>query len=182
MEDSEIVELYFARSEAAIQETERKYGAFLKRVVYNILRSLCDTEEIVNDTYMGAWKAIPPTRPDNFKHFLSRIARNLSFDRLDYLNAGKRQALFVEMEECIPDRQHDIENLWEAREVGRVLNRFLETLDNRSCAVFLARYYYACSISELAKQYSLSERQVKYLLSKTRKRLRACFEKEGVAL
>lgn len=182
MEDSEIVELYFARSETAVRETEKKYGVFLNRVVYNILQNFRDTEEILNDTYMGAWRAIPPTRPDNLKHFLSRIARNLSFDRLDYLNAGKRQALFVEMEECIPDRRHDPENLWEAKEIGRVLNRFLETLDNRSCAVFVARYYYACSISELAERYALSERQVKYLLSKTRKGLRACFEAEGVLL
>ncbi|MDE6128876.1 MAG: hypothetical protein K2G16_06760, partial [Lachnospiraceae bacterium] len=102
MEDSEIIELYFARSEMAIWKTDKKYGDYLHQVAYHILRSLCDTEEIINDTYMGAWKAIPPTKPDSLKHFLSRITRNLSFDRLDYLNAGKRHALFVEMDECIP--------------------------------------------------------------------------------
>lgn len=182
MEDARIVELYLERSETAIQETDKKYGAFLHQVAYNILRNLCDTEEIVNDTYMGTWRAIPPTKPDNFKHFISRITRNLSFDRLDYLNAGKRHALFVEMDECIPDRKSGVEELWEAREIGRALNRFLETLDRKSCAVFLARYYYSYSISELAEQYSLSARQVKYLLSKTRSRLRDYFEKEGVVV
>lgn len=182
MEDSGIIELYFQRSEEAIQETGRKYGAYLHQVAYNILRSLCDTEEIVNDTYMGAWRAIPPARPNNLKHFLSRITRNLSFDRLDYLNAGKRHALFVELDECIPDRLSDLEMVWEARDIGRVLNRFLETLDRRSCAVFVARYYYSCSIEELARQYALSGRQVKYLLAKIRKQLRYYFEKEGVVL
>lgn len=180
MEDSCIVELYFERSETAIQETDRKYRAFLQQVAYNILRDLEDTEEIVNDTYMGAWNAIPPTRPNNFKHFLSRITRNLSFDRLDYLNAGKRRALFVEMDECIPDRKSDMEKIWEAREIGRVLNSFLETLDPKSCAVFLGRYYYSYSIEELAEQYALSGRQVKYLLSKARRQLRERFEREGV--
>lgn len=182
MEDKEIVALYLERSEMAIQETDRKYGAFLQQVAYNILRNLDDSEEIVNDTYMGAWTAIPPTRPDNFKHFLSRIARNLSFDRLDYHKAGKRQAAFVEMDECIPDRRSDMEDIWQAKEIGRVLNSFLETLDHKNCAVFLGRYYYAYSIEELAKQYSLSSRQVKYRLSKARKQLRACFEREGVVL
>lgn len=182
MEDTEIVKLYFERSEAAVRETDKKYKAFLHQVAYNILRSLRDTEEIINDTYMGAWNAIPPTRPNNLKHFLSRITRNLSFDRLDYLNAGKRQALFVEMDECIPDRKNDMETLWEAREIGRVLNNFLKSLDDRNCAIFLARYYYSYSIDELALQYSLSARQVKYLLSKTRNALRDYFEREGVVI
>lgn len=182
MDDAGIVELYFERSETAIQETEKKYGAYLHQVAYNILHDSGDTEEIVNDTYMGAWDAIPPTRPNNFKHFLSRITRNLSFDRLDYRNAGKRHAIFVEMDECIPDRQGNVEELWDAKEIGMALNRFLRTIERRDCAVFLARYYYACSISEIAGQYALSKRQVKYLLSKTRNKLREYFEKEGVML
>lgn len=182
MEDTEIVDLYFARSETAIQETEKKYGAYLHQVAYNILRSASDTEEVLNDTYLGAWRAMPPTRPCSLKHFLSRITRNLSFDRLDYLNAGKRHALFVEMDECIPDRQSDMEQVWEAREIGMILNRFLEALDKKSCAVFLARYFYSYSIDKLARQYGLTPRQVKYLLSKTRRRLRDYFEKEGVTL
>ena len=182
MEDSGIVELYFARSETAIQETGKKYGAYLNSIAYNILRNLYDTEEIVNDTYMAAWDTIPPTKPNNFKHFLSRITRNLSFDRLDYLNAGKRQALFVEMDECIPDRKNDVENIWEAKEIGMVLNKFLETLDRKTCAVFLARYFYSYSINEIAEQYALSARQVKYLLSKTRNELRSYFEREGVVI
>ena len=179
MEDDGIVALYFARSETAIAETEKKYGAYLHQVAYHILRNLSDTDEIVNDTYMGAWGAIPPTKPNHLRHFLSRITRNLSFNRLAYLKAGKRNALFVEVEECIPDGK-DVEQVWEAKEIGVVLNRFLKTLDDKSCAVFLARYYYSYSIDELAEQYRLSARQVKYLLSKARNGLRDYFEKEGV--
>ncbi len=179
MEDDGIVALDFARSETAIAETEKKYGAYLHQVAYHILRNLSDTDEIVNDTYMGAWGAIPPTKPNHLRHFLSRITRNLSFNRLAYLKAGKRNALFVELDECIPDGK-DVEQVWEAKEIGVVLNRFLKTLDDKSCAVFLARYYYSYSIDELAEQYRLSARQVKYLLSKARNGLRDYFEKEGV--
>ncbi len=182
MEDTEIITLYFERQETAIQETGNKYGAYLNTVAYNILRSFDDAEEVVNDTYMATWNAIPPTKPDHFKYFLSRITRNLSFNRLDYRNAGKRQAVFVELDECIPDRQNDMERIWEVKEIGRVLNEFLQTLDRKTCAVFLARYYYSYSIKELAEQYALSERQIKYLLSKTRSKLCSYFEKEKVAI
>lgn len=182
MEDSKIVDLYFKRSDMAIWETDRKYGTYLNQIAYNILRDRSDTEEILNDTYLAAWNAIPPTRPDSFKYFLSRITRNLSFDRMDYLHAQKRQALFVEMDECIPDQKNDVEKICEAQEIGMMLNRFLKTLDRKSCAVFVGRYYYTYTIRELSQQYSLSDRQVKYLLSKTRKRLRIYFEEEGVIL
>lgn len=182
MEDTEIITLYFDRLETAIQETENKYGVYLNTVAYHILRNFDDAEEVVDDTYMAAWNTMPPTKPENLKHFLSRITRNLSFNRLDYKNAGKRQALFVELDECIPDRQNDMESIWETREIGRVINGFLQTLDRKTCAVFLARYFYAYSIKELAEQYALSDRQVKYLLSKTRNKLRSHLEEEGVVL
>ena len=182
MEDSGIVCLYFERSDMAIWETDRKYGGYLNHVAYNILRDCCDTEEIVNDTYMAAWNAIPPTKPGNLKHFLTRITRNLSFDRLDYIHAGKRHALFVELDECIPDVSGDVEKIWEIKEIGMALNRFLDTLDRKSCAIFVGRYYYAYSIHELSQQYALSERQVKYQLSKARKALCIYFEQEGVIL
>lgn len=90
--------------------------------------------------------------------------------------------MFVELDECIPDRKNDMESIWEAKEIGRVLNGFLRMLDRKTCAVFLARYYYAYSIKELAGQYGISQRQVRYLLEKARKSLRRILEKEGVAL
>lgn len=182
MEDAKIIELYIDRSESAIRETDRKYSAFLHQLAYNILHDSRDTEEIVDDTYMGAWNAIPPTIPDSLKHFLSRIARNLSLNRLNYLLAGKRNAKFVELDECIPDMRQSMEIIWEAKEIGELLNRFLGSLDRKSCAVFLGRYYYAYSMDELSEQYSLTKRQVKYMLSRTRKHLREYFEKEGIAV
>ena len=88
----------------------------------------------------------------------------------------------MEMDECIPDRGNNVEDIWEAKEIAMILNKFLQTLDRKTCAVFLARYYYSCSISEVAEQYALSVRQVKYLLSKTRSELHNYFEKEGVLI
>lgn len=182
VEDAGIIELYIKRSEDAVRETDLKYHAFLHRLAYNILRDSCDTEEIVNDTYMRAWNAIPPTIPECLKHFLSRIARNLSLKRLEYLSAGKRSAQFVELDDCIPDEKQNVEESWEARELGEMLNAFLDTIDRESCAIFLGRYFYSYSISELAIRYSLTGRQVKYLLFKTREGLRNFFMQKGLAV
>ena len=185
MDDTQIIDLFFIRSESAITETARKYGAYLNQVAYHILRCREDTEEIVEDTYLAAWNAIPPTRPQVFKHFLSRITRNLSFDRLDHLTARKRSShmsvLLSELEECIPDHSSDPEALWEAKAIGIALNHFLETLDADDCRIFLCRYYYNLTISEIANRYHFSERKVKYRLSCARKCLRKFLDKEGIA-
>lgn len=186
MEDSQIIELYFERSQEAIHETDRKYGAYLKTLVRRILRSREDMEEVLNDTYMGAWNTMPPTRPRQLRHFLSRIARNLSFDRLDHRTAKKRcpgaEILLSELEDCIPDKRSDVETIWEAKEIGRSLNRFLESLEETECAIFVLRYYYASPVKEIAAKYQMSERRVKYLLSNMRTQLKNHLEKDGVIL
>ena len=182
MDDSQIINLYLRRSEEAIEETKIKYGAYINQIAYNILRDSRDTEEIVSDTLFGVWNSIPPTKPNSLKHYLSRIVRNISYTRLEYNLAGKRNSLLVELDECIPDEHSDIWDELEAKEIGVILNGFLSGLDSRSCAIFLARYYYSYAIKEIASDYSLSQRQVKYRLSKIRNNLREYFKKEGVIL
>lgn len=186
MEDAEIINLYFLRRESAIDETAKKYGSYLNQVAYNILRSREDTEEIVSDTYLAAWNAIPPQRPNAFRHFLSRITRNLSFDRLDYMTAKRRNpnmtTVLSELEDCVPDRKSDLESLMEAREMAASINRFLSGLSKAECALFLQRYYYSMTVSEIGKRHSLSEGTVKYRLSSLRRKLRKHLEKEGITV
>lgn len=186
MEDTQIIELYFSRSESAIGETAGKYGAYLNQVAYNILRCREDTEEVVEDTYLAAWNAIPPERPRILKHFLSRITRNLSFDRLDYISAKRRDVhmitLLSELEACLPDENGDVEAAMEAKQIGKMLNRFLSGLEKLDCAVFVNRYYYSMTISEIAKKYELPDRNVKYRLSCMRCQLRKLLAREGITV
>jgi RNA polymerase sigma-70 factor (ECF subfamily) len=182
MEDTEIIDLYVKRSERAIEASADKYGRYLHKSIFTILKDEEDSKEILNDTYMGAWNAIPPTIPQSLKYFLSKIARNLALDRLDRRMAGKRRAVFAELDESVPDIGRSTEEIIETEELGRILNAFLGTLDRRTCAVFVARYYYATSLKDLSWQYAFSERQIKYMLEKTRKKLRKYLEKEGVVL
>ena len=186
MDDTKIIKLYFQRSESAIAETARKFGAYLNQIAYNILRCREDTEEIVSDTYIAAWNSIPPTVPASLKHYLSRITRNLSFDRMDYLTAGRRNAhmniLLSELEDCLPDPQSSPEQQWEAKEIGQSLNRFLGSLGPEDCRIFLSRYFYGQTIRELTEACGISESKLKYRLACLRRKLRNQLEKEGIAL
>ena len=186
MEDSGIIDLFFQRSETAIENTSKKYGSFLSSIAYRILNSLEDSEEVVDDTYMRAWKAIPPTRPKVLKHFLSRITRNLSLDRLQYYAAEKRNAetvaILEELEACLPDPRGSAESAIEESELTIILNRFLGELEPLTCCVFLSRYYYAHTVKEVAAQFDLSEGKTKYMLTKARTALRSRLTEEGITV
>ena len=184
MEDTQIIALYLSRQEAAIGETAKKYGGYINRIAYNILRCREDTEEIASDTYLAAWNAIPPEFPRVLKHFLSRIARNLAFDRLDYITAKRRDVhmitLLSELDACLPDPRSDVEAAVDAKLAAGSVNRFLSQLDKKDCAVFLSRYYYSLTIAEIADKLGLTERNVKYRLSCLRQKLRQQLEREGI--
>ena len=184
MEDTQIVTLFFSRSEDAISETSKKYGSYLKTIACNILPSSEDAEEIINDVYLAAWDSIPPKRPPVLKYYLSRIVRNLCFKRVEYLTAGKRcgnaDILLSELEECIPDTCRDMEQILEAKELGQLLNHFLGTMNPSDRKLFLSRYYYAMTAPQLAEKYGCSIRQVKYRLGKMRKELKHTLQNGGM--
>ena len=185
MEDSQIIALFFQRSEEAISQTDLKYGRYLGSVASHILSLPEDCEEVVNDSYLAAWNKIPPEVPKTFRYYLSRITRNLAIDRYEY-GAAKKRSAFVEvaiseLEECIPDTALLPEALALRQELIQVLNRFLSTLEEVDCALFVGRYYYGRNASELGKKYDLLEYQVKYRLKKLRAGLKRFLEKEGFA-
>lgn len=184
MEDTKIIELYFARNEDAIRYTDISYGRRLNRLANRIVQNTEDAQECVNDTYMKTWATIPPQKPSHFFAYLAKICRNLALNRLDWKNATKRKAEVVslteEMEGCIPDTQRDREV--EARELGAALDGFLRTLTPENRMVFLRRYWYVDTISEIALRYGISESAVQMRLVRTREKLRIYLAKEGIAV
>lgn len=182
MEDAKILDLYFARDEDAIRETDTVYGKRLHTLAKNILQNREDAEESVNDTYAEVWKSIPPRRPKYFFAFLASICRHLSLNRVDWKQAAKRRAHVVplteEMENCIPDTVH--ERQMEAKELGKLLDLFLESLPKDSRLIFLRRYWYVDSVPEIAARYGMTESKVKMQLSRTKEKLRSFLEQEGI--
>ncbi len=185
MEDTEIIDLYWQRDQRAIDETHGKYGGFLANIAWNILRSHGDAEECVNDTYLRAWNAIPPTRPTAFQTWLGRIARNLSLDRWKQSRAQKRGAgaevLLGELEDCVPAPQ-GMEQHLEDREIAALISAFLRELPWERRTVFLRRYWYGQDIGEIAEALRCGTGKVKSSLFRTRKALRAYLEREGIVL
>ena len=182
MEDSKIIDLFWARDEAAIAQTDAAYGRKLYALANKILSNREDAEESVSDTYMKTWEIIPPQRPNHIYAFLASICRHLSFHKVDWRLAAKRNAEIVtlteEMELCIPDTRRDLE--LEDKEIGRVMDAFLEGLPRETRLIFLRRYWHADSIAEIAARYGITESKVKMQLSRTRSKLRTYLEREGI--
>ena len=186
LEDSKIIDLYWARKEQALEETDAKYGNYCRTIARNILRNFEDTEECVSDTWLHAWNSMPPQRPGILSAFLGRITRNLSFDRCKYQQAAKRGGgalplALDELGECIPSAQR-VEYALEQKELTAAIDRFLRTLPEKDCNLFLRRYWYVDSISVIADRYGMKENTVKSILFRTREKLRKFLGEEGIAV
>lgn len=186
MDDQKIIELYFQRSEDAISATEKKYGAYCLSIARNILLDPEDAREAVNDTYLGAWKAIPPHRPNSLSAFLGKITRRISLNRYQASHTAKRGGGQVtlaleELSECIPARQN-VESAMAEKELSKILNAFVRKLPEDERKVFLCRYWYLDPVKAIAKRFGFSESKVKSMLFRIRNKLKAELEKEGIVV
>lgn len=184
MDDLRIIELYFERDEQAIKETDVKYGKLCHSIAYNILNNYEDSEECVNDTYMGVWNTIPPTRPSNFMSFVCKIARNLSLKRLEFMNREKRSADVLlsldELAAVLPDERFapDVNDY----DVGKLISKFLRMQKEDARNVFIRKYFFFDSIAEIVERFGFTESKVKNMLFYTRNKLRDYLIKEGVEI
>lgn len=186
MKDEEIVALYWERNELALAETERKYGRYLMQLAYNILVSMEDCEESVNETYWKAWSSMPPHKPDLLRAYLAKITRRISIDRFRVLHRQKRApseyALsFEELADCLPGGRETEESV-ELRRLTESLERYLRALPIQTRRAFVGRYFFSDSVREVASYCGMSEGRVRSLLFRTRRGLREFLEKEGFAV
>lgn len=186
MEDSRIVELYWRRSGDAISETSRKYGRYCYAIAYNLLSNSRDAEECVNDTWLGAWNAMPDNRPQYLAPFLGKIARRLALnrfraDRAEKRGGGELPLVLEELEACVPAVSSTAQVV-EDGVLEEEINRFLRTLPPRDRDVFLWRYWYGEPLAEIANRCGLKLNTVKTSLYRTREKLRRHLEQEGYAL
>ena len=186
LEDSRIIALFFERSEQAIEELDKKYGAAVRRTAFNIIGSRQDAEECVNDTYLRAWGAMPPHRPSRLAAFLGKITRNLALDAYKKQDAQKRgggqMALaLAELEECIPAPQRVAEEAEEGLITGYI-QEFLEVQSPEKRKVFLLRYWYVQPIAKISRQTGLTESKITTLLFRMRRDLKLYLEEKGVAV
>ena len=182
MEDNRIIDLFYERSEQAIVELSKKYGAVCRKVAGNILRNDLDVEECLNDAYLGAWNAIPPERPDPLLAYICRIVRNLSVTRYHANTAAKRNSFYDaaldELEECLASAA-TVETELSARELSGLLDSFLGTLDRENRIMFVRRYWYGTALQTLAAERGISPNRLAQKMFRLRQGLREALEKEG---
>ena len=185
MDDSKIIELFFERSEQAIVELSNKYGRICQKAAYNILNDRLDSEECVNDAYLGVWNTIPPQKPDHLSSYVCRIVRNAALNKYHANTAQKRNSIYDvaldEIADCIP-APFSVEDEVEAKEVAALIDGFLETLDRQSRIMFVRRYWHADSIEDIAALFDKSRHYGSVRLSRIRKDLKQYLKKEGVSL
>lgn len=182
MEDSEIIRLFFERSEQAVRELDRKYGPAVKKTAANILPDRLDAEECVNDTYLRVWNSIPPHAPDPLAGYVCRIARNLAVNRYHADRAEKRNGgyslVLDEMAECLPSGVN-IETEYDAKELSDAVSRFLAAQSREDRLLFVRRYWYADPVTDIAAMTHSSANRVSVRLFRLREKLRITLMKEG---
>ena len=183
IDDEKIVDLFFMRSEQAIWELDNKYGKFCRRLSYNIVNNRQDAEECVNDAYLGAWNAIPPEKPDPLLTYLCRIVRNISLKMYHRKEAAKRSSTYTiameEIEACIAD-PNMVETEFEARELARIIESFLDTLTAENRVIFMRRYWFSDSCKDIAEFVGLSEKNITVRLTRIRKKMKKYLIEKGV--
>ena len=186
MDDHQIVDLYWQRQGAAISETKKKYGRYLFSIANHILAQYEDSEECVNDTYLGAWNSIPPHKPTVLSTYLGKIARRMALKKHRMNTAEKRGGTEAdlsldELADCIPSG-HAIDDHLKCHMLVSILNDFLAELPETQRNIFVCRYWYCDSIAEIAQRFSCGESNVKMILLRTREKLKHRLQKEGVIL
>lgn len=185
MEDRAIIQLYWERDEAAIRETDLKYGRFCHGLAMNILAQCEDAEECVSDTYHRAWDSIPPERPRAFRAWLGKIVRNLSINRWYYRRAQKRyqplEEMLSELADCVPEPR-TTEGILEAQELAHHLNIWLDSLPKQDRTLFVRRYWNGETLQKLAHSCNITPNKLAGRMHRLRKKLRVYLTEKGVAI
>lgn len=186
MDDNGIIQLYWDRDDRAISATSEKYGQYCRAIAWNILGNTEDTEECLNDTYLNAWNSMPTHWPEQLATFLGKITRNLSFNKYKHNRAEKRGGgeitlVLDELGDCVSDSD-SIEQIIDRQEIIKAVSSFVRTLSLTKRNIFIRRYWYADSVSDIAKDYKMSQGNVSKSLERTRKNLKAFLEERGFEL
>lgn len=185
-DDKEIIALYQTRDENAIRQTEKKYSSYLTTIALNILGSREDGEECVNDTYFKAWNTIPPNIPAALKHYLGKITRELSIDRLRKKTSKKRggseyDLSLDELAECAGS-EDSTQQAVDLSVLVELIEKFLNRCGDDERDMFVCRYYFCDSLREIAGYFGVNVSKVKNTLFRTRAGLKKHLESEGYIL
>lgn len=186
MEDTEIIALYWARDEKAIEATAARYSRYCKKIALNVIDSEEDAEECVNDTWLSAWEAMPPAKPSILSAFLGKITRNIALNRVrdgsrQKRGGGAAMLPYEELTEFLSDGL-SVEEEAESSEIAAAINRFLSGLPKEQRVAFVSHYWYSEPIPEIARKQGASEGKIKMMFLRLRGKLKEALKEEGVLI
>ena len=186
MDDRQIISMYFARNEAALAQTQQKYGEYVMSIANNILDNVQDAQECLNDALLRLWHSIPPENPKDLKAYIAKIVRNDALERYRDRTRQKRgggqvPVALTEVEDVLQGSDDPMSEA-DRRALVSLINSFLQTQPERERNVFILRYFYLESVSEIAKAHKLKQSHVLMILSRTRQKLKKAIEKEGYTI
>ena len=183
MKDEKIIELFWARDERALGETQEKYKNLCMYVGAQILASNEDREECFNDLLLSLWNSIPPEKPTNLRAYIGRSMRNHALNRSRDNNAWKRgknfQTVGEEFLQTVEDG-HSLADSFEAKRAGEAVNRVLDAISKDDRRIFIMRFYLGLSISDISHQLGFGESKIKVSIHRTRKKIAELMQKEGI--
>lgn len=183
MQDSEIIDLFFQRTERAIAELEQKYGKILLQLAGRYLANRQDVEECVNDTYLAVWNSIPPNRPIALGGYVCKILQNHAIEKFHANMAKKRSVAYEvslhELEACIPSLE-SIDDALNVKLLSEAITRFLERLPRENRVIFIQRYWFLADYETIAEKTGLSVKNVSVRLTRMRRQLKRYLLEEGV--
>ena len=175
MDDEQIIEMFFSRDEQGICELDKKYGKMFRKLSGNILKSPEDTEECINDSYLGAWNRIPPERPSPLMTYICKIVRNISLKKYYSNTAKKRDSSYSialeEIEPYIAD-VNSVEKQIEAAELSKIIEEFLDTLTEQNRVIFMRRYWFGDSCKDIGMYVGITEKNVTVRLTRIREKMK----------
>ena len=183
LSDKELIMLFDRRDEAALTEFERKYGARLRKVAFDVLKNEADAEECVNDAFLKVWNSIPPAVPEKLSAYVESAVRRKAIDRYRTERRDKR----IPPEELTPLDEaaalaDDTADPEPAKEIVDLIAEYLNGIDRKKRLIFIGRYYRNRSVSELAAELGVAEGTVMSSVHRTKKGLTAFLKKRGMSL
>ncbi len=182
--DEQIINLYWERNDRAIKLTDDKYGKFLYCIAYNILQDRLDCEECRNDTYLGIWNSIPPNRPNSFIVFISKIMRNIAMKK--YRDKTRKKRIPSELTVSIDDLHDALQSddtphkMYLAKELGKVINEYIEGLTERQRYIFIGRFYMGDTLEAIAEKLHVNVSTVHREIEKIKLDLKSYLERNDI--
>lgn len=186
MDDVRIVELLFERTDTALEEISNKYSRLYKGIIRGVLGDECDVEECANDLLLAVWNTIPPNKPDNLCAYICKIARRIGIDRLRHNTRQKRSTEYTlslsELNDCLPSKSTLDDTEKDSEKIVSTLTEFLKGLDAETRILFVRRYLYLESVTDLSKRFEIEENRISVKLYRARKKLKKILVKEEIII